>query len=258
MNKTLVAMIVLCFGTAAFGNELCSDIGLRSAYKPVTFGDSWMCFVYTSDMSEANGKNISVDPDGLAIYSVAKGRRPQLVYDLPYAGTAGKINDAFVVAFDGDEDKKLFVLHSAEAPGSWDAVGDVYDVSVINIGSSEVVLDRALSRFFDLGADIVDAGGGIKFFYPYKDRRSVEKAINSPIFRSIRTSLPVDGVVTGKTLIYNGALEPATWEPSIKYVAKGVHVTLEDSSAGWCKVSFTENLKRSQMWLLCEAVEFSK
>lgn len=256
MTKILSVLTFLCLITAANASELCGEVGVRIAYEPLMVEGALLCFLYTNNTPGPDSNKLSVEPDGISILSMAKGRKPKLVYDLPYAGTVGKINDAFVIATNGNQDKRLFVLHSAEAPSTWDAVGDVYDVSVIDVGKNEIVLDKTLSRFFDMGADIGDSKGRIKFYYPYKDRRSVEKAISSPIFRSVRTSTSVDGVVSGKTLIYGGDLEPANWEPSKKYLLKGSRVTVEDSMGGWCKVSLKKGAEQFRKWLLCDAVVF--
>ncbi|MBO0494149.1 hypothetical protein [Pseudomonas sp. Marseille-Q1929] len=74
-----------------------------------------------------------------------------LVYDLPYAGTKGVINDVFAFSVADASEKVLFVVHSVEAPMSWDAVSDIHDVAVIRAQAGRLVKDEKLSRFF-LGA----------------------------------------------------------------------------------------------------------
>lgn len=148
------------------------------------------------------------------------------------------------------------MIQSMEALSSWDIVDDAYSVSVINFDGENFVVELRLSRFFDMGGDSMDDQGKIKYIYPYKNKASVENAIRSPMFKSVETSTPVSAIVRKRTALYGGDLEPATWDVSQRYASKNDRVTLEDSMAGWCKVSYTAEIAPIRMWLICDAISF--
>lgn len=247
-------VLLIYFETAVAGSETCDDTGLRIAYQALEIEGSLLCFLYTPNKVEGVRHDLSLDPDGISLYSIDASGQAGLVYQLAYAGTKGKIKGAFFSLVGNS--KLIFVIHSMEAPSSWDVVGDVYSVSVIGFDGEKLVVDLSLSRFFDLGGDSVNAQGEITHIYPYKDQVSVERAIRSPIFNSVKTSTPINAIVREKTALYGGDLEPATWQISHKYAFKNDRVTLEDSTAGWCKISYVASIEPSKMWLSCDAIYF--
>jgi len=247
-------VLLICVENTALGSDSCNNMGLRTAYNPLKIDGSLMCFLYTPNTSEKSGNSLSSDPDGISLYSSTTNGQAEFLYELAYAGTKNEIKDAFLSSVNGE--KRLFVIHSMEAPSSWDIVDDLYNVSVINFDGENFAVDLRLSRFFDLGGDSMDDQGKLKYIYPYKDKASVENAIRSPIFKSVETSTPISAIVREKTALYGGDLEPATWDVSQRYASKNDRVTLEDSMAGWCKVSYTAEIAPIRMWLICDAIGF--
>ncbi len=235
----------------------CSELGFKQAFSSVNMDRVIACFVYVEENSQHEGQ-LSRDPDGISMYSMADLGKPVLVYQFPYAGTKGRVNDAFVLSVGGMSGDLLFVIHSMEAPSSWDSISDVYDVSVMRLQDESLVHDKKLSRFFDLGGDIVGVQGGGSYIYPYKDRGSIEKVIRSQLFEVVRSSASVKGTIKGKAFLYEGDAEPVIQDASKMYLVKGDQVAVVDAMAGWCKVIYSAKAKILTMWVQCSSVKFNE
>jgi hypothetical protein len=254
----LILLVGLLFGiskSALAGDDYDVE-GQCQAYKSIAMNESSVCFVYFKSDSEGDQQILRV-PDGIAIYTISKSKKPELVYEFPYAGTKGKIEDVFFLFVNDSAEKALVVIHSMQSPRSWDTKGDVYDVSVLRNKGGEIIRDERLSRFFNFGGDVIDAHGLLTYLYPYKDKKSIEGAIRSPLFRAFSSSAIITGTVIEKTFLYSGEAEPASQDPNKSYLVKGDRVTLEDSMAGWCKVSYKAHELRAK-WMQCRSIAFAE
>jgi hypothetical protein len=234
----------------------CSGIGLREAYRSMDVDRVNACIVYTKTNSQAEGKP-SREPDGISIYSVALSGTPKFVYEFPYAGTEGRIIDAFFLPAKGGVEEMLFVIHRLEAPKSWDSASDVYNVSVLKREGDTLLLDQKRTRFFDLGGDTVDEYGHPTYTYPYKDKKSIETAIASPLFHTVAADEKVTGTIMEKTFLHGGDSEPLPQHSSKMYLIKGDLVLVEDTTAGWCRVSYQTKVKTIKRWAQCKSINFS-
>jgi len=252
-----IVFFSISVATAVASDRTCSDIGLEQAYRPVEIQGVTACFVYTETSPQYEGQ-LSRDPDGIAVYSVSKAEEPRLVYDFLYAGTKGKINDVFFLPVEGGSDKMLFVLHSIRKPGPWETVSDIYNVSVIRFQDGALIRDQKLSRFFGMGGDFVDAQERPTYIFPYKDKKSVEEAVRSPLFRVVHLSAPIEGVIREKTFLYGSDSEPSMQSPKNMYLIKGDRVTVKDTTAGWCKVLYAGKAKPITVWAQCKTINFPK
>jgi hypothetical protein len=252
----VICVAVIFFGVLevaiASGDE-CGGIGLLQAHKSTVLHGSSVCFVYSKTSSQ-DGLKLSRDPDEISLYAISESERPELLYEFPYAGTQGKINDVFFLAIEGAAEEMLFVIHSMQSPKSWDTKSDIYDVSVIRHQGGILIRDQKLSRFFDLGGDLVDTQGKSTYLYPYKDKKSVEGAVRSALFRAINSSTKIMGTVQEKTFLYAGDSEPALQDPKKAYLIKGDQVTLADSMAGWCKILYQGKAKLITRWAQCKSI----
>jgi hypothetical protein len=238
------------------GANKCSDIGLREAFSSIDVDRVNACIVYTKPDLQAKGQ-LSREPDGISLYSVVSSEKPKLVYEFPYLGAEGIITDAFLLPVDEGGEELLFVVHRMEMPREWDPVSDIYDVSVFRFEADTLLLDKKLTRFFHLGGDDVDKKGGITFVYPYKDRKSVEKAAGSPLFHAILAGKVINGSIMEKAFLYDGGSEPLLQYSPKMYLIKGDKVLVEDSWAGWCKVSYQAKVKIVDKWVQCKSISFS-
>jgi hypothetical protein len=253
----LPVFLIFSFITVGATEIACKDVKLNQAFQAISMKGEVACFFYKKDSSQLEN-GFENDPYGVSVYSVRGAESSSFMYELPYAGTAGKINDVFRLFVNGSNDERIFVIHSFEAPGSWDVVGDVYNVSVIKHHNGALVHDTKLSRFFDLGGDVFDSNGRPIYIYPYKDRSSVEKAILTPIFQVINSSAVVEGVINQKTFLYAGDSEPSMHDSSKAYLIEGDRVTVTDSMAGWCKISYPVKEGPAFKWVQCGAITFKK
>lgn len=253
MIKILFSILFISFTAAVAGEQRCDSVGTGEAYRSIAMQEVVVCFVYAKASDLEKGQ-LSASPSGMYIYSISKLGKLALVHELPYAGTKGKINDAFLYHVDGVE--ALFVIHSIETPRSWDPVSDVYDVTVIKLQDGALAQDPKLSRFFGMGGDFVDSHGRLTYIYPYKDRAAIEQAIRSPEFQVAASTLPVKGVIKEKTFLYEGESEPAM--QSNMYLVSGDQVTVKDSLAGWCKVLYAAKAKPITKWMQCKMIFFPR
>ncbi len=200
---------------------------------------------------------MSRDPDEISLYSVISPEKPKLVHEFPYAGTEGAITDAFLLPVGERGEEMLFVIHRMETPRAWDPVSDIYDVSAIRLEGGNLLLDKKRTRFFDLGGDSVDEQGRSTYIYPYKDRKSVEEAVGSPLFHIIIAGKKITGTILEKTFLYEGGSEPIQQSPTKMYLIDGDRVLVTDSTAGWCKVSYQTKIKMITKWTQCKSISFS-
>lgn len=256
----LIRVTGLFFGcllgsTAIAGNAGCNGIGLREAYSSLDIHGAKACFVYT--MEAGNEEKHSRDPNGISLYSVTLFNSPKLVYKFPRTGTKGEITEAFFLPVAGVDEEMLFVIHRMEAPRSWDSISDIYNVSALRWESGALHLDQKRARFFDLGGDTIDEQGRSTFAYPYKDKKSVEAAISSPLFYSVIADNKITGTILEKTFLHDGDSEPLPQKSSKMYLIKGDRVVVEDSMAGWCRVSYQPKVKIIKKWAQCKSINFS-
>lgn len=250
--------VFLCFVSmqcVGANKQTCNDIGLQLAYRPIDAEGVTACFVYTKTTALKEGQ-LSVDPDGVALYSVSESQKPELIYEFLYAGTNSDIRDAFIAPVSERHDRRLFVIHRIDAPSSWDAVNDVYEVLAVKFENGSLILDDKISRFFDAGGDLVDSQGKPIYIYPYKDKKSIEKVISSSLFKIINPAVRVKGVIREKTFLYEGNYAPAIQSRSKMYLIKGDPVVLKDSVAGWCKIFYAGKTSQIEKWVQCQAIIF--
>jgi hypothetical protein len=238
------------------GANKCSSIGLREAYSSMELDRVNACIVYTKTNLQANAQ-LSRESDGISLYSVILSENPKLVYEFPYLGTGGVITDAFFLPVGEGGEELLFVVHRMEIPRVWGPVSDIYDVSVFRLDADTLILDKKLTRFFHLGGDDVDKQGRTTYVYPYKDKKSVQKAAGSPLFHAILTGKVISGSIMEKAFLYDGGLEPLLQYSPRMYLIKGDKVLVEDSWGGWCKVSYQAKVKIVNKWVQCKSISFS-
>jgi hypothetical protein len=235
----------------------CSGIGLREAYSSMNVDRVNACIVYTKTDLQANAK-LTRKPDGISLYSVIPSESPKLVYEFPYLGMEGVITDAFFLPVGEGREELLFVVHRMEIPRAWDPASDIYDVSVFRLEADTLLLDKKLTRFFHLGGDEVDKQGRTTYAYPYKDKKSVEKTVSSPLFHAILTGKVITGSIMEKAFLYEGGSEPLLQYAPNMYLIKGDKVLAEDSWGGWCKVSYQTTIKKITKWTQCKSINFSE
>ena len=144
-----------------------------------------------------------------------------------------------------------------ETPRAWDPVSDIYDVSVIRLEDETLLLDRKRTRFFDLGGDSVDEQGRSTYIYPYKDKKSVEAVVGSPLFNTIIADKEITGTIIEKTFLFDGGSEPEQQSQTKMYLIDGDRVVVTDSTAGWCKISYQAKIKTITKWAQCKSINFS-
>ncbi len=245
MTKFLIiALLSLPFLSQA--NELrCNVPGLKEASKPVQSKKFFFCFFFTQ-AEDGTTTATSTDPAAISVYFSSGKAIPEFLYELPYSGTESIIEDAFLVP--SRESERLAVIHSSDAPSTFEIAGRLYDVTVFDLSGQRPELDSSANKFFDGGGDLSDSNGSVIYYYPYKTREKVISALHSPIYGAT-PERPASATVTKKSFLY---IEPNSREISRTYLIKGDTVSVEDATAGWCNVRYKGNSKPIVKWMQCD------
>lgn len=253
--REFVATVLFLTALEQASAHACDGLGLDSAYRSISMEGVTACFLYTKT-NKLEKNQLSIDPDGLTLYSISEFQKPKLIYEFPYAGTKGEIQDAFIASVDGGPDRRLFVIHRIETPSSWESTSEIHDVIAIKLEHNILTLDKHVSRFFDMGGDLIDSSGNVIYRHPYKNKASIKTALNSSLFNAANSASRLEGVIRENTFLYEGDHAPAIQDRSKIYLTKGDLVVLKDSVAGWCKVSHAGKVKTVEMWAQCQAIAF--
>lgn len=231
----------------------CESIGGDVAYDPVSYKGVTGCFILEYDNDE-NAGGLSRNPPVIVLYSISSNLGVSRVGELPYPGSTGRVDDAFFLDVDNDNVAEMLVIHSADAPSTWEVAGRVYDVRVFSVDHGEIFESKSLSRVFGLGGDQVNMAGEIVYRFPYKNRASVEAAVNSMI-ASLMTNEGVPGIMKEKSFFYRDA---SVQQRERAYVVAGDSVVVDDTTAGWCKATYEGKSRRTTAWLRCDAISFEQ
>ncbi|MCS3469193.1 hypothetical protein M2401_002931 [Pseudomonas sp. JUb42] len=255
MIKFMLPLFCYClFSVALADDRACSELGLKEAYRSVAINGVVACFFHMEADDNTGGK-ISAVSHKISMYSAPESGRLELIYEFPYAGTKGRINDVFLQSIEGEAEELLFVIHSMDKPSAWESVGDIYDVSVFRSREQRLLRDEKLSSYFDIGGDFVNSEGGSTYVYPYKNRESIKNALRSPIFQAVKSSLVIKGVVNGKAFLYGGDTEPTIQNSSNMYLINGDDVEVMTSMAGFCKILYSSKKGPIVMWMQCNRID---
>ncbi|MCD7099391.1 hypothetical protein [Stenotrophomonas sp. MMGLT7] len=243
----IIALLAFSFSSQA-SELLCNIPGLKEARKPIQSKKFSFCFFFTS-ANEGTTTATSTDPEAISVYFSSGKAQPEFLYELPYSGTESIIEDAFLVT--GRESERIAVIHSSDAPSTFEIAGRLYDVTVFDTSGKRPELDFSANKFFDGGGDLSGPNGNITYRYPYKTREKVISALHSPIY-SAASEAPVSAIVTNKAFLY---LEPSSREISKTYLIQGDVLSVEDATAGWCNVRYRGKSKSIIKWMHCEFLE---
>ncbi|GAB3052487.1 hypothetical protein [Stenotrophomonas tumulicola] len=251
MIRALLAVaLVLPLSACANASALpCDALPQEAASKPVEANGTVFCFVHARPQDEAPGSAPS-GPAAISVYASRQGAPATFVYELPYSGTDSVVDDAFL-ANGRSAGEQVVIIHSSDAPSTFEITGKLHDVTVLDVSGKHPVVSEKARKFFDIGGDVADASGNITFHYPYKTRQPVIAALDSPIFNA-SASNPVAAQVKDKAFLYP---EPDSRVASKAYVIKGDTVSVQDASGGWCQVSYQGKSKAIVRWMQCELLQ---
>lgn len=170
---------------------------------------------------------------------------------LPYPGSTGRIQDVIFLDLNSDGAEEMVVIHSADAPSTWEVIDRVYDPRVFLISEDGVAESQSLSRALGLGGDQINSHDGGLYVYPYKDQASIQAAVDG-VVGGLMTHGSIQGTVNSTSFFYTYA---SVHERSGAYVIEGDPVTIEDTTAGWCKAKYQGETKQTTGWLWCDSID---
>lgn len=243
-----LALSLLLLATSTSASASCDTPRPGQAHAPLMLGDNTVSFIFQPVFDE-QGRALDSEGPQIVVYFREKGKSAVLAGELPYLATTGRIEDAFVQDIDHDNQPDVIVIHSAEVRSQTDFQGPFYSVLAFTRANGSLTLNERVSRWFGSGGDTSQVPGGQPF--PYKTRASIQAASGTSLFDLSSSSHTLTGTIGSKAFLYNS---PVPQDKTRKYLVKGDKVTIEDATAGWCKVTYAGNKKPLQMWTHCSAI----
>jgi hypothetical protein len=255
MIKSCILLAIVLVSGSAYAKNTCTDIHGAQSYPPMSIKRGVVCFVQEPVLDSKTEAPIGAD--SISLYYIANGNIPVKAEGrgLLYDDTPGQVIDAFSLSVGSDHVEKIFIIHSMEIRESLvepNSSGKFYSVSVFEPIGSILRQDERSTDWFGAGYSWLSDGRKIVSKFPYRSRKDVRQAINSPfaLLMSGGSSIPVK--VKSKTYLFD---ESNIRGKTKKYLIEGDRAAVEEVTAGWCKISYAGDAKPIRMWLMCSALE---
>lgn len=236
--------------SSSTGASICGPAGTYLAYEPVIESKISACFFYEKPQ-KVNESGLSREPPAIVLYAATPRSSMTKIGALPYPGSTGRIQDVIFLDLNSDGAEEMVVIHSADAPSTWEVIDRVYDPRVFLISEDGVAESQSLSRALGLGGDQINSHDGGLYVYPYKDQASIQAAVDG-VVGGLMTHGSIQGTVNSTSFFYTYA---SVHERSGAYVIEGDPVTIEDTTAGWCKAKYQGETKQTTGWLWCDSID---
>lgn len=255
MIKNFICLLLFIVSGCACAESTCSDLHGKQSYPPLSVRGGIVCFVQKAILDDKTGASSGLD--GISVYYIANGNVPMEAEGrgLLYDDTPGEIIDAFSLRIGRDNHEKIFVIHYFEVRHSLvelNSSGKFYSVSVFEPFGSVLRQDERATDWFGVGYGWLADGQKVVSKFPYQSRKDVLRAINSPfaLLMSGSGSIPVK--VRRKSYLFD---ESSIRGKTRKYLIKGDRATVEEVTAGWCKINYFGGGKPIKMWMMCVALD---
>jgi hypothetical protein len=251
MIRTLPVIGLFLLSAHTYAESLeCAKLGATAAHPPLVADRVVMCMTFEPVTHQGFS-----EPPEIAVYAAYENTTPEKIYTLPDARTQSVIESAFTGTLAGEQ--IFLVLYRMSTPSTWEFTSDIYGVSAFRVVNSALAHDAALSRFFDMGGDRSASNTSFSYTYPYKTRDSINRALSTRLLRSLMANSSLSGTVITKAFLYEGGDEPDVLPLSKMYLLKGDHVTVQDATAGWCKIKYVKKADTINKWMRCSALDVS-
>ncbi|MDB1111237.1 hypothetical protein [Pseudomonas extremaustralis] len=124
-----------------------------------------------------------------------------LIGQLPYLADTGNVEDAFLYDTDEAGVDDLFVIHSVEIRSDTGVkyFGRYYTINIYKKDGDNFTRNEQLSTYFGYGGDVLEENyKGLLYTFPYKNKVSILRKINSGAYKKWRTIAPINLVINKK------------------------------------------------------------
>lgn len=253
MNRISALLYSLAVTNVCYATEPpCSTTFRNDIYPPVFL-----------DKNTAIGFEIaktSVDPhvDAYPIRMVVRqcdARRETEIAKLPYLGTPGEVESAFLADADFDGTAEIIVIQRTAiySDTGINYSSDYFTTLVYTrLGPQSYKLDERISTYFGSGGDVLsqETNDTLTYTHPYKTEAQVKNQLASPRYKNWLTKEPIITRVTKKTYLHD---QPNTADRTKSYLIPGDQIRVFDQQAGWLEAVF-HNKKKGNIkgWVLCK------
>ena len=120
---------------------------------------------------------------------------------MPYLANTGNVEDAFLYDTDEAGVDDLFVIHSVEIRSDTGVkyFGRYYTINIYKKDGDNFTRNEQLSTYFGYGGDVLEENyKGLLYTFPYKNKVSILRKINSGAYKKWRTIAPINLVINKK------------------------------------------------------------
>lgn len=255
MYKRYVICVLAMIAAPAYAASTCSALSGVEKFPPLHVRDGAICFVSEPVLDDNTG--LPIGADAISLYYVPDGSAPVKAVGrgLHYDDTPGKVVDAFVENVGNRYGERVFIIHSLEVRNSLsepNSSGNFYSVGVFNLTEHVLRRDERASDWFGAGYSWLSDGPRVVYRFPYRSRRDIQCALNSPFASLIGDDQDVWATIGRKVSLFDA---PSVRDRTRKYLVAGDRVKITRITAGWCRVNYFGNVKPLEMWLTCSALD---
>lgn len=255
MIKNFALFAILLAGGTVYAKSTCADIQGQQKYPPLIAGNGTICFIQEPVLDPKT--NAKTGSNAISLYLIVSGNAPVKAEGrgLLYDDTPGEIVDAFSSSIGAADRGRVFVIHSMDVRESLvepNSSGKFYSVSVFNQSGNSLWRDDRASDWF--GADYSWLSDGRKAIYrfPYQSKKDVQLAMNSPFASLMRVGGSIQVRLKEKSYLFDG---PNVKGRTRKYLIKGDRATVDEATAGWCRVTYSGGQRALEMWTPCSSLD---
>ncbi len=251
--KLCLAFLLTLGNSASLAATACGSVTAQHAHPPLSLGDGKICFVLRP-VTDEQGRALESEGPEIVLYWGERDTPAVIVGELPYFATTGRVEDAFVMDVDRNDQPDVVVIHSADVRSLTGTDEPMYSVIVFTQTAGTLGLNERVSDWFGSGRNTRKPGGGFdEFRYPFQCREAIQAAATTSLFQLALGQSRLSGAVRANSDLYR---EPALQGRTDMTLVRGDRVTVTRAHAGWCEMEDSADHKAVGMWLRCSALDF--
>ena len=256
MMKALFTLLWFLASGLALAASPCDAIPGKLSHAPLKIESGVVCFVEEPLLDE-KGEEYA---DAISVYLIPHGFKPIKAKGrvFMYDQNAGEIIDAFLLDINHDGKNEIVAIHSYQVSPSQaepNSSGFAYSVYVYNQEKVGLNLNERATEWFGHSYSWFTNNKNKIYEYPYLTQKSVQKALSSPFISLMHKNKAIPVIVKQKSYLYEA---PTVYGNPKKYLIAGDKATVDEYTAGWCRITYTGGKQPLQMWIMCDALEVDK
>jgi len=206
-------------------------------------------------LGESERTSIQSDEMGINVgfYDCITGTK-NLIGELPYLASTGKVEAAFFADANRDGVDELFVLHRVGIRSDTGVLyaGDYYTVLIYSKSSQGYSINNRISNYFGRGGDILADRdeSNLAYEFPYKSEKAIRQKLSATNYLRWLQGNTVEFLTKHKTLLYE---TPILSDGTINFLPEGTSVIQNEVEAGW--ISVTSDRLGDSGWVRCGDID---